>query len=124
VAVGGIRAKLRQEVATDSKALWTRIRKASRARAPDSPVPGEGRSPNSPARRRRADEDGECVLPVFGDHGEGRRDQLLEFEGQNGGAFGVFKAKRDGVIVAVNRSRDSDYPCETYLTSINTLKIS
>jgi len=26
----------------DSKAHWTRIRKASRARAPDLPVPGEG----------------------------------------------------------------------------------
>jgi hypothetical protein len=37
---------LPQDVATDG------VRKASRARAPDSPVPGEGRSPNSPARRR------------------------------------------------------------------------
>jgi hypothetical protein len=33
------------EVATD------RVREASRALAPDSPVPGEGRNPNSPARR-------------------------------------------------------------------------
>ena len=30
------------DVATDSQALWTRIRKASRARAPDSPMSGEG----------------------------------------------------------------------------------
>jgi hypothetical protein len=56
---------LRKEVATNE------VRKASRARAPDSPVPGEGRSPNGPARRRTADENGECVLSVFGDGGEG-----------------------------------------------------
>jgi hypothetical protein len=36
-----------------SPALWTRIRKASWARAPKSPMPGEGRSPNGPARRKR-----------------------------------------------------------------------
>src|SRR5258708_13291580 len=36
------------EVATDSKALWLRFRKASRARAPDSPMSGEGRSSNGP----------------------------------------------------------------------------
>jgi hypothetical protein len=31
-----------RDVATDSKALWPRIRKASRARAPDSPMSSEG----------------------------------------------------------------------------------
>jgi hypothetical protein len=40
------------DVATDSQAPWTRIRKASRARAPDSPAPGEGRKPERPGRRR------------------------------------------------------------------------
>jgi len=37
-----------QGVATDSKSLWTRVREASRARAPDSPSPGEGRKPERP----------------------------------------------------------------------------
>ena len=36
------------EVATDSKALWTKIREGDRARAPDSPMSGEGRSSNGP----------------------------------------------------------------------------
>jgi hypothetical protein len=40
------------DVAADSRALRPRIRKASRARAPDSPVPGEGRKPERPGRRR------------------------------------------------------------------------
>jgi hypothetical protein len=39
VAVG---RQLRQDVATDE------VRKASRARAPDSPMPGEGRKPERP----------------------------------------------------------------------------
>lgn len=39
-------------VATDSRESRQRIGKANRARAPDSPMPGEGRSPNGPARRR------------------------------------------------------------------------
>ena len=39
-----------REVATDARAPRSRIRKASRARAPGSPVPGECRdSTNSPA---------------------------------------------------------------------------
>ena len=46
---------MRQEVATDSKAPWTRIREASRARAPDSPVPGEHRD----MRTARPDEEHE-----------------------------------------------------------------
>jgi hypothetical protein len=37
------------DVATDSKALWTRVREASRARAPDSPSPGDGRVSRMPA---------------------------------------------------------------------------
>jgi hypothetical protein len=37
-----------RDVATDSKALWTRVREASRARAPESPSPGEGRKPERP----------------------------------------------------------------------------
>jgi hypothetical protein len=40
------------DVATDSKSLRLRIRKASWARAPDSPIPGEGREPEQPGRRR------------------------------------------------------------------------
>jgi hypothetical protein len=54
-----------------SKSASFEIREASRARAPDSPMPGEGRSPNSPARRRTAgvqdagtNENGECVLSI------------------------------------------------------------
>jgi hypothetical protein len=46
VAVGGIRAKLRQEVATDRWGASTEIRKASRARAPDSPCQARAGSPN------------------------------------------------------------------------------
>jgi hypothetical protein len=46
-------------VTTDSKALRLRIRKVSRARAPDSPMPGEGRSPNGPAD----EEQPECRTP-------------------------------------------------------------
>jgi hypothetical protein len=38
-----------RDVATDSKALWTRVREASRARAPDSPSPGECRVSRMPA---------------------------------------------------------------------------
>jgi hypothetical protein len=41
-----IEHKLRQDVAADG--VW----KASRARAPDPPVPGEHRCVNGPARRR------------------------------------------------------------------------
>jgi hypothetical protein len=45
-----------KDVATDSKALWTRMRKASRARAPATrvclAVPGECRKHERPGRRR------------------------------------------------------------------------
>jgi hypothetical protein len=41
-----------RDVATDRRASATEIRKADRSRASGPPVPGEGRSPNSPARRR------------------------------------------------------------------------
>jgi hypothetical protein len=44
-----IRAQLPQDVATDRSASSHEIRKASQSHAFDWPVPGEGRSPNSPA---------------------------------------------------------------------------
>jgi hypothetical protein len=49
IGVAAFERQLRQDVATDRWASSTEIRKASWARAPDSPMPGEGRSPNRPA---------------------------------------------------------------------------
>jgi hypothetical protein len=42
------------DVATDSKTPWARVRKASRARAPDSPWPGEGRTPEQPGQTKKS----------------------------------------------------------------------
>ncbi len=41
-----------KDVATDSRALWARIRKASRARTPDSPMSSEGMEPEQLDQRR------------------------------------------------------------------------
>jgi hypothetical protein len=42
--------KLRQECRSGLKSASLEIREASRARAPDSPVPGEGRTPEQPGQ--------------------------------------------------------------------------
>jgi hypothetical protein len=53
-------ASCHRDVATDSRAPWPRIRKASRARAPDSPSPGEYMD----VRTARPDrEEPECRTP-------------------------------------------------------------
>jgi hypothetical protein len=44
-----------KEVATDSKALWTRIRKASWARTPDSPMSSEGREATTARPTKKPD---------------------------------------------------------------------
>jgi hypothetical protein len=80
-------ANCHKDVATDSEPLWTRIRKASRARASDSPVPDEGRSPNSPAdeedQERHADDDASLGYEHLGEvrEGDGALAAFLELRG-------------------------------------------
>jgi hypothetical protein len=61
---------LRQGCRNGSKDSWSEIRKASRARAPDSPMSGEGRKPEWPDHRRRAVDVGLAAAVGSSDQGQ------------------------------------------------------
>jgi hypothetical protein len=72
-----------KDVATDSKELWLRVRKASRARAPDSPVSSEGRTPEQLDQTKESDSGSALARPV-----------LLPKKGADAEAARRYRAKR------------------------------
>ena len=55
-----------RDVATDAKVLWLSVRKASRARAPDSPSSSEGRKPEWLDQTENSDSGLALARPVPG----------------------------------------------------------